>query len=78
MIKLHATITKKVPIPNLDYSSRSCLAGMEIEISDGATGKQIQQRIRDAYHHNRCPRSARHADRVAPFAPDPGLRPSLA
>jgi len=49
MIKIHATLSKKVPIPGLDYSSQSYGCGLEVEVSDGATHEQIQARIRDTY-----------------------------
>ena len=32
MIKLSADLSKKVPLPNVDFSSQSYSAGMEIEV----------------------------------------------
>src|SRR3989339_711182 len=49
MLKLHANVSKKVPIPGQDYSSQQYTAGMEVEVSDGATTEQIQDRIKQVY-----------------------------
>ena len=49
MLKIHANVSKKVPIPNLDYSSQQYMAGLELEVGDGATPEQIQERIRQVY-----------------------------
>ncbi len=49
MIKLVANVSKKVPVAGVEYSSQSFMAGVELEVSDGATREQIQERIRDVY-----------------------------
>ena len=49
MIKIHANVSKKVPVPNLEYSSQSYMAGLEVEISDGATDEQIKDRLAHVY-----------------------------
>src|SRR3989339_1057798 len=49
MIKLHATVGKKVPIPDRDYSSQSYSAGIELEVADAATPEQLQERIQEVY-----------------------------
>lgn len=49
MIKLHATVSKKVPIPGLNYSSRSYSAGIELEVADAASREQLEHRIREVY-----------------------------
>ena len=49
MIKIVASMSKKVPIPCLDYSSQSFMAGLEVEVSDGATAEQIKERIHEVY-----------------------------
>ncbi len=49
MIKIHANVSKKVPVPGVQFSSQSFMAGIEIEVSDGATAEQIQGRIKEVY-----------------------------
>ena len=49
MIKIYGSISKKVPLPNVDYSSQSYSAGLEVEIASNATTEQIQQKIREVY-----------------------------
>jgi len=36
-------------VPNLEYSSQSYMAGLEVEISDGATDEQIKDRLAHVY-----------------------------
>ena len=50
MLKIIANVSKKVPIPGLDFSSQSFMAGIEVEVSDGSTPEQLQHRIREVYH----------------------------
>ena len=50
MLKIVANVSKKVPIPGLDFSSQSFMAGIEVEVSDGSTQEQLQHRIREVYH----------------------------
>jgi len=45
MIKLHANLSKKIPIEGLDYSSQSFSAGIEVEMGAGATDGEIRERI---------------------------------
>ena len=49
MIKLSANISKKLPIPGLEYSSQQFGASMEIEISDADKPEVIQGRIQELY-----------------------------
>lgn len=49
MLRIHASVSKKVPIPDQDYSSRQYMAGIEVEVGDGATADALQERIRETY-----------------------------
>lgn len=49
MIRLSANLSKKVPLPGIDYSSQQFGASMEIEVSDVDKSEVIQARIRDLY-----------------------------
>lgn len=47
-IKLSGSITRKVPIPGVDYSSQSFAAGMEIEINSAEAG-EVQAQLAQLY-----------------------------
>ncbi|HLX61011.1 MAG TPA: hypothetical protein VKX17_06985 [Planctomycetota bacterium] len=49
MIKLAANISKKVPLPGIDYSSQSYGASMEVEVSDSDKPEIIKERISELY-----------------------------
>ena len=49
MIKLHAHIQKKVPLPGHDFSSQAFSAGLEVEVADNDNPAVIQERIRQLY-----------------------------
>ncbi len=49
MIKICANLSKKMPLPGVDYSSQQYGAAMEIEVSDADQPEIIQQRIRELY-----------------------------
>jgi hypothetical protein len=49
MIKIAANISKKVPLPGVDYSSQQFGASLEIEVSDKDTPDAIQARLRELY-----------------------------
>ncbi|MFW6119036.1 MAG: hypothetical protein ACOC7S_01725 [Planctomycetota bacterium] len=49
MIKLSAGLSKKVPMPDVDYSSRSCSAGAEVELANGASPEDLKERLRALY-----------------------------
>jgi len=50
MIKICANLSKKVPLPGVEYSSQQYGAAMEIEVSDADQPEIIQQRIRELYN----------------------------
>jgi hypothetical protein len=45
MIKLTANVSKKVPMPDLEFSSQQYSAGMEVEVASGASGEEIQKKL---------------------------------
>ena len=49
MIKLTANVSKKVPVPDLEFSSQSYSAGMEVEMASGASSEEIQKKLRALY-----------------------------
>jgi hypothetical protein len=49
MIKISANLSKKVPLPGVDFSSQQFGASMEIEISDADRPDAIKQRIAEVY-----------------------------
>ena len=49
MIKISANLSKKVPLPGVEFSSQQYGAAMEIEVSDADQPAVIQQRIRELY-----------------------------
>ena len=49
MIKLSASISKKMPIGGLEYSSQNYSAGLEVEIADTTEGKDIKANVMDLY-----------------------------
>ena len=49
MIKLSACVSKKLPVPDVEFSSRSYSAGMEVEVASGASSEEIQQNLRALY-----------------------------
>ncbi len=49
MIKLSASVSKKVPVPDVQYSSQSYSAGMEIELSSGAAKDELKSKLRALY-----------------------------
>ena len=48
MIKLNASYSKKVPA-ELEYSSKSFLACIEVELPTGVTAKELQAKIHDTF-----------------------------
>ena len=48
MLKLNASYSKKVPA-DTEYSSQSCHASIEVEIPDGLTAEQLQNRIHETF-----------------------------
>ena len=49
MLKLNASYSKKVPVLGQDYSSQSYHASIEVEIPDGLTQAQLQERIHGTF-----------------------------
>lgn len=49
MIRLSANLSKKVPLPGVQFSSQQYGAAMEIEVGDGDKPEAIQARIRELY-----------------------------
>jgi hypothetical protein len=49
MVKLSGSISRKVPIVGIEFSSQSYSAGMEVEVSDGESPEVIRERIRTLY-----------------------------
>jgi hypothetical protein len=49
MIKLSANLSKKVPMPDVEFSSQSYGAAMEIEVSDAADAQEIASRLQSIY-----------------------------
>lgn len=49
MIRLSANLSKKTPLPGIDFSSQQFGASMEIEVSDGDTPEAIRAKIRELY-----------------------------
>jgi hypothetical protein len=48
MIKLNASFSKKVPAEQ-DYSSKSFMACVEVELPTGATPQELQQKIHETF-----------------------------
>jgi hypothetical protein len=49
MIKLHAHVSKKVPVRGVDYSSIGFAAGVELEMADTSTAEDLRSRISKSY-----------------------------
>ena len=49
MLKISAHISKKVPLPERQYSSQQYGASLEIEVSDASKPEDVQQRLRQLY-----------------------------
>ena len=49
MIKLSANVSKKVPIPGLEYSSQSFNAGMEVEVASNITRGDLKEKYHELY-----------------------------
>ena len=49
MIKLSANVSKKVPVPDVEFSSQSYSAGMEVELSSGTSKEEVEQKLRALY-----------------------------
>lgn len=49
MIRLSAGLSRKLPVPEIDFSSSSVSAGLEVEVSDSADGEEIADKLRNMY-----------------------------
>jgi len=49
MLKLNTSYSKKVPVDGKEYSSQSYHASVEVELPDGMTAEQIQNKIHDTF-----------------------------
>ena len=49
MIKLSANLSKKVPMPDVEFSSQQYGAAMEVEVSDSADAQEIAGRLEAIY-----------------------------
>jgi len=49
MLKISANVSKKVPVEGVRFSSRSYMAGLEVEVSDSASADEIRKRIQSVY-----------------------------
>ena len=49
MSKLSANVSKKVPLPGIEFSSRSYSAGMEVEVSSGSGKDELKEKLRSLY-----------------------------
>ena len=45
MIKLSANVSKKMPVPGVEFSSQSYSAGMEVEASSGAAKGELKEKL---------------------------------
>jgi len=49
MIKLSANVSKKYPIANVEFSSRSCSAGIEVEADSSASPEDVLKKFEGLY-----------------------------
>jgi hypothetical protein len=49
MLKLSTSFSKKVPVPDQDFSSQNYHASIELELSDALTPEQVQERIHQTF-----------------------------
>ncbi len=49
MIKLSASISKKLPVPDVEFSSRSCSAAIEAELPSGTKSEEVLARLKQLY-----------------------------
>ena len=49
MIKLGANLSKKVPLPGVEFSSQQFGAAMEVEVSEAAGADEIASKLRQVY-----------------------------
>ena len=49
MIKLSANVSKKVPVPDVEYSSQNFSAGMEVEVGSDTSKSELKEKFRSLY-----------------------------
>ncbi len=49
MVKLSASISKKLPVPDVEFSSRSCSAAIEAELPSGTKSAEVRARLKQLY-----------------------------
>jgi hypothetical protein len=49
MLKIAAHVSKKVPLPDRQYSSQQFGASLEMEVSDAQSADEVQERLRRLY-----------------------------
>lgn len=49
MIRLSASLSRKLPVPDIEFSSQSVSAGLEVEVSDSADGEEIAGKLKGMY-----------------------------
>lgn len=49
MIRLSASLTKKLPLPDVQYSSRSYSASIEVEVASGAKAEELKGKFKALY-----------------------------
>ncbi len=49
MLKLSTSYSKKVPVPDQEFSSQSYHASVELELSDALEPEQVQQKIHETF-----------------------------
>ena len=49
MIKLTGNVSRKVPVPGVEYSSQSFGAGMEMEVGNNASSEEIRDALKRMY-----------------------------
>ena len=69
MIKLNASLSKKVPIKGTDFSSQSYGAGLEVEVADTVSAEEIQEKLRRLYGMLEASVAEQIAGGTAPQAP---------
>ena len=49
MIKLSASVSKKLPVPEIEYSSHCLSAGIEIELASDVPQDELKEKLRSLY-----------------------------
>ncbi|MCZ7645931.1 MAG: hypothetical protein M5U26_11715 [Planctomycetota bacterium] len=49
MIRVSATLNKKVPLPGVQYGSQGFGGSLEVEVADSASADEVKKRLHDLY-----------------------------